>query len=100
MKWSYQRHWVISHIFNVVDIYEYHGRQSDDNHNKVCLEVWLPHQPLEQIKKILDSRIRRNTKNKQYQDYLVKWKGRPTKDSTHISQAKVDCLGFPLAPKK
>lgn len=90
----------ISPIFNVVYIYEYHEGKSSGSNNEVDLKDQLPHQTSEQIEQILDTKIGRDTRNKQYKEDLVKWKGGLVEDSSWIYQAEVDHFGFPLAPKK
>ena len=49
-----------------------------------------------EIEEILDSRIGRSTRNRTYEEYLVKWKGRPVEDSSWLAREEVDHLGFPL----
>ena len=49
-----------------------------------------------EIEEILDSHVGRSTRNITSEEYLVKWKGRPIKDSSQIAREKVDHLGFPL----
>ena len=56
----------------------------------------IPTSKKEEIEEILDSHVGRSTRNRQYEEYLVKWKGRPIEDSTWISTSKVSHLGFPL----
>ena len=56
----------------------------------------IPTSKKEEIEEILDSRVGRSTKNRQYEEYLVKWKGRLIEDSTWILAVEVSHLGFPL----
>ena len=50
----------------------------------------------QEIEEILDSRVGRSTRNRTYEEYLVKWKGRPVEESSWLAREEVDCLGFPL----
>lgn len=89
----------ISPIFNIIDLHQFH--ESEFNEDRVAdLEKQLPRKEPDQIEDILDSRIGRSTRSSKYMEYLVKWKDRPIEDSSWISQAKVDRLGFPLTPAK
>ena len=84
----------ISPIFNIIDLIEYHDDGADED---LILEPCpIPTSKKEEIEEILDSRAGRSTRNKQYEEYLVKWKGRSIKDSTWISTAEVSHLGFSL----
>ena len=63
----------ISPIFNIADLTEYH----DDG-----IDEWLMLEPCpiptskkEEIEEILDSHVGRSTRNRKYEEYLVKWKG-------------------------
>ena len=84
----------ISPIFNIVDLIEYHDDCADED---LILEPCpIPTSKKEEIEEILDSRVGRSTRNKQYEEYLVKWKGRKIEDSTWISVVEVSHLGFSL----
>ena len=70
----------ISPIFNIVDLKMYHD---DGVGEALMLEPCLiPTSKKEEIEEILDSHVGRSTRNRQYEEYLVKWKGRPIEDST------------------
>ena len=84
----------ISPIFNIADLTEYHDDGADDE--PVLEPCPIPASKKEEIEDILDHRVGRSTRNRQYEEYLVKWKGRPIEDSTWISGAEVSHLGFPL----
>ena len=49
-----------------------------------------------EIKEILDSRVGRSTRNKTYEEYLVKWKGRLVEDSSWLAREDVYFLDIPL----
>lgn len=84
----------ISPIFNIADLIEYHDDGMDEG---LMLEPCpIPTSKKEEIEEILDSCVGKSTKNRQYEEYLVNWKGRPIEDSNWISTMKVAHLGFPL----
>ena len=49
-----------------------------------------------EIEKILDSHVRKSTRNITYEEYMVKWKGRLVEDSSWLAREEVNHLGFPL----
>ena len=49
-----------------------------------------------EIEEILDSHFGRRRRNKNYEECLVKWKGRPIEDSSWLSREEVYHFGFPL----
>ena len=53
-------------------------------------------QPLE-VEAILDTRVMKSTRRKGYLEYLVKWKKRPTPDSTWMSATELEAKGFIVA---
>ena len=61
----------ISPIFNIVELTEYH----DEGIDELILEPCPIPTSKEEIEEILDSRVGRSTRNRQYEEYLVKWKG-------------------------
>ena len=63
----------ISPISNIADLIEYHDDGVDEG---LMLEPCpIPTSKKEEIEEILDSRVGRSTRNRQYEEYLVKWKG-------------------------
>ena len=84
----------ISTIFNIADLTEYHDNCADEG---LMLEPCpIPTSKKEEIKEILNRRVGRSTRNRQYEEYLVKWKGHPIEDSTWILVVEVSHLGFSL----
>ena len=51
---------------------------------------------IKEIEEILDNRVGKITRNKTYEEYLVKWKGRLVGDSLWLAKKDVSHLGFPL----
>ena len=63
----------ISPIFNIADLTEYHDDGADE---ELMLEPCpIPTSKKEEIEEILDSPVGRSTKNRQYEEYRVKWQG-------------------------
>ena len=83
----------ISPIFNIANLTKYHDEDIDEG---LMLEPCPIPTSKEEIKEIMDSRVGRSTRNRQYEEYLVKWKRQPIEDSTWISAVEVAHLGFPL----
>lgn len=85
-------------FFNIVDLIEYHD---DGVAEELMLEPCpIPTSKKEEIEEILDTHVGQSTRNRQYEEYLVKWKGWLVEDSTWISTMAVAYLGFPLPIKK
>ena len=75
----------ISPIFNIVDLYKYH-----ESKDEVDVHDDYPKKKIEEVEHILDQRVGKSARGKDYYEYLVKWKNRPVKDATWISKSKMD----------
>ena len=53
-------------------------------------------QPLE-VESILDTKVVKSTRKRDYLEYLVKWKEESTKYSTWMSAAELEAMGFTVA---
>ena len=63
----------ISPIFNIADLTKYHD---DGVEEELMLEPCpIPTSEKEEIEEIIDSHVGQSTRNVQYEEYLVKWKG-------------------------
>ena len=49
-----------------------------------------------EIKEILDSHVGKSTRNKNYEEYFIKWKGRLVEDSSWLAREEVNHLCFPI----
>jgi hypothetical protein len=71
----------ISPIFNISDLYPYKSREDSEKPEvqwtKQMLVVEKP-----QMESILDKRVSKRTRRKEYFKYLVKWKGHPVEDAS------------------
>ena len=74
-----------SPIFNVAYLYKYH--ESNDG---IAISEDYPKKQIEEVEQILDQRVGKSTRGKDYYEYLVKWKNRPIEDATWISQSELD----------
>ncbi|XP_059067985.1 uncharacterized protein LOC131858696 [Cryptomeria japonica] len=86
----------LSPIFNVSDIYAYKGTMDDvcvaglsDSSGPVMLEGLPPPLKLE-IECILDQRVSKKTRKKNYLEYLVKWKNQPLEDATWMTSEAIE----------
>jgi hypothetical protein len=85
----------ISPIFNVVDMYPY--RESEAEDGDVMEDVqWMKQLPTTkklQMEIILDKKISKKTRRKDYYEYLVKWKDILVEDTTWMSAANIQKHG-------
>ena len=60
-------------IFIFLDLIEYHDDGADE---ELMLEPCpIPTSKKEEIEEILDSQVGKSSRNRHYEEYLVKWKG-------------------------
>ena len=52
----------------------------------------LPVKPMEEIEHILATRVSKKNRNKEYLEYLVKWKHRGFEDASWVSEEELTCL--------
>ena len=86
----------ILQVFNILDLIGYHEVGDGDEVAEAQWSIPVASSTRKEIEEILDSRVGRSTRNRTYEEYLVKWKGRPVEDSSWLAREEVDHLGFPL----
>ena len=91
----------ISQIFNIVDLYPYKvddtGQTEKDSDPTEPNEVnWLKQMPTvrpAEAEAILEQKVSKKTRGKEYLEYLVKWQGLLEEDSTWMSAANLKKKG-------
>lgn len=88
----------LSPIFYVADLLLYKGPIPNANKslNEVIQEVEelnFPSVPIKQEEKIMDSRVYKKTRKKEYREHLVKWKGKTDADAVWIKETNFKKLG-------
>jgi hypothetical protein len=75
----------ISPIFNVSDLYPYRVVEAGEKGDDQPKVQWQKHMPVAekpQMEQILNKRVGKKTRRKEYFEYLVKWKGHPVEDAS------------------
>jgi hypothetical protein len=88
----------ISLIFNVSDLYPYRSGEVDTETEEPVIQ-WqkqLPVAEKPQMECILDKRVGRKTRRKQYFEYLVKWKNHPVEDASWETEAVIQKHGHTM----
>jgi hypothetical protein len=85
----------ISPIFNISDLYPYKAEEAgaDNEQTEVQWDKQMPVAERPQMERILDKRVSRRTRRKEYFEYLVKWKGHPVEDASWEDEAKIQKHG-------
>jgi hypothetical protein len=85
----------ISPIFNVTDLYPYRAEEegAEDEQKEIQWTKQMPVAEKPQMESIIDKRISRKTRRKEYFEYLVKWKGHPVEDASWEDEATIQKHG-------
>jgi hypothetical protein len=85
----------ISLIFNVVDLYHYISKEAgaEDEQEEVQWTKKMPVDKKTQMEGIIDKRISRKTRRKEYFEYLVKWKGHLVEDASWEDETTIQKHG-------
>jgi hypothetical protein len=88
----------ISPIFNMADLYPYSAGEAETRTEepiiqwmKQMLVVEKPH-----MECILDKRVCKKTRRKEYYEYLVKWKNHPVEDASWETEAEILKHGYTM----
>ena len=65
----------ISPVFNISYLIEYHEGSLEDEITVAQWSIPASSSDTKEIEDILDSHVGRSTRNRTYEEYLVKWKG-------------------------
>jgi hypothetical protein len=79
----------ISPIFNVADLYPYRAKGAEKEQKEIQWTKQMPLAEKPQMESIIDKRISKKTKRKEYFEYLVKWKGHPVEDASWGDEAEI-----------
>jgi hypothetical protein len=74
---------IISPIFNILDLYPYKAEEVEAGSEQPEVH-WTKQMPVAekpQMENILDKRVSKRTRRREYFEYLVKWKGHPVEDA-------------------
>jgi hypothetical protein len=85
----------ISPILNVVDLYPYRAEELgvEDEQEKIQWTKQIPVAEKPQMESIIDKRINRKTRRKEYFEYLVKLKGHPIEDASWENEEEIQRHG-------
>jgi hypothetical protein len=85
----------ISPIFNVSDLYPYKAEETGtgNEQSEVQWKKKMPVAEKPQMERILDKRVGKKTRRKEYFEYLVKWKGHPVEDASWETEAEIQKHG-------
>ena len=92
----------ISPIFNVLELYLYHVDESscstkqEEASPKASWKEPLPRDTSTVPETILDTRVCKRTRGKEYYEYLVKWKDHPLEDLTWMASTMLQKSGVTI----
>jgi hypothetical protein len=85
----------ISLIFNITDLYPYRAGEAETGAEQPVIQ-WMEHMPVAeraQMECILDKRVGKRTRRKEYFEYLIKWKNHPVEDASWETEAEIQKHG-------
>jgi hypothetical protein len=85
----------ISSIFNISDLYPYRAEETGTGKEQPVIQ-WTKHMPVAdkpQMECILDKRLSKRTRWKEYYEYLVKWKNHLVEDASWENEVEIQKHG-------
>jgi hypothetical protein len=85
----------ISSIFNISDLYPYKVEEEEVGNEQPEVQ-WTKQMPVAEkphMESILDKRVSKRTRRREYFEYLVKWKGHPVEDASWENEAEIQKHG-------
>jgi hypothetical protein len=81
----------ISLIFNISNLYPYKDGETgiENEHLVIQWTMQMPVVDKPQMEHILDKRVSKKTRQKQYFEYLVKWKNHPVEDASWETEEEI-----------
>ena len=86
----------ISLVFNISDLIEYYEGGDGVGVAEALWSIPAASLAIKEIEEILDSHVGKSTRNKTYEEYLVKQKWRLVEDSSWLAREEVHPFGSPL----
>jgi hypothetical protein len=81
----------ISPIFNVADLYPYRVEEAGEEDERKEVQ-WTKHMLVAekpQMESIIDKRVNKKTRRKEYFEYLVRWKGHAVEDASLEDESEI-----------
>jgi hypothetical protein len=81
----------ISPIFNISDLYPYKAEEAGIGNEQPVIQ-WTKQMPVadkSRMECILDKRVSKKTRRKQYFEYLIKWKGHPVEYASWENKVEI-----------
>jgi hypothetical protein len=85
----------ISPIFNISYLYPYKAEETGTGNEQPVIQCkkQMPIADKPHMERILDKRVSKRTRQKQYFEYLVKWKNHPVEDASWENEAEIQKHG-------
>lgn len=87
----------LSPIFNVCDLTPYKGNgNEEEDPMQVAADDDIPKHDPPKLRKVLDTRVIKRIRNKEYKEYLVAWQGKPNFEEVWMKENQISNHGADL----